>query len=439
MGILDAFSKKAQEKRVAVAVMKAMESYANEHTGPAFDIADSTFAAYFRLGAQSVNEIDAWFALRQPAIWAAATRIANIIMTLELKSYKKLPKDGKKQLIDGRKQVKSLMDDPGAAWGLSQEDWVHLIVLHLIMHGETFLLHIFGGGGQLVGLLPVHPTAVTVNWSTDKERPGKVFNVSLGDGTLETYYTDEDKITQIMGPTLDGLRGINVLWLHRRTMSRMAAEDDAAANNATTGFKLAGILTSDEDVEEAEGALIKKKIDEKTLGPEHTGGTAMINRHVKFQPTQQTGKDSEIIQSREFSVNDASRMYGVPGHLLGSMEKSSSWGTGIIEMNLALAKYTLNFWCDKIEAQLSKVLPNGQFCEFDFHELLSGSPQQESEVVLSQFEAGVISKNEAREKLGYDPTADPADDTPASPPPPVIAPDITDTKPNANPDQGEGK
>jgi hypothetical protein len=52
-------------------------------------------------------------------------------------------------------------------------------------------------------------------------------------------------------------------------------------------------------------------------------------------------KDAQFMESRTFSVDEVGRWFGVPPHLLGLTEKSTSWGQGIAEQNRGLARYTL--------------------------------------------------------------------------------------------------
>ncbi|MCV5754620.1 phage portal protein, partial [Escherichia coli] len=47
-----------------------------------------------------------------------------------------------------------------------------------------------------------------------------------------------------------------------------------------------------------------------------------------------TPQDAEMMASRKFQVSELARFFGVPPHLVGDVEKSTSWGSGIEQQNL---------------------------------------------------------------------------------------------------------
>jgi hypothetical protein len=69
---------------------------------------------------------------------------------------------------------------------------------------------------------------------------------------------------------------------------------------------------------------------------------------------------------------------------MGNTEKQTSWGTGVAEQNLALARFTLMGWSSRIEQVLSRRLPSNQFVEFDYTGLLQGTPAEEIRLLLEQ-------------------------------------------------------
>ena len=79
-----------------------------------------------------------------------------------------------------------------------------------------------------------------------------------------------------------------------------------------------------------------------------------------------TKRDAQFIESRSFQVEEVSRIYGVPPHLLGQTEKQTSWGTGVAEQNLGLSRYTLMGYTSRIESALVAVLAPAEFAEFDY-------------------------------------------------------------------------
>jgi HK97 family phage portal protein len=246
--------------------------------------------------------------------------------------------------------------------------------------------------GELVGLFPVHPLAVSdVKWSgVDKK-----FSVLMSGGTTEDRYSGD--MTQILGLSLDGLRGLSPLSSFRMGLQTAKAGDTAANRAFTTGATIAGMVTTEEDVDEDEAKVIKNSLNAKISGVENTGSIAFVNRQLKFSPWAMNNKDAEFIASRQFSIEEQARMAGgVPLSLLSVGGAVSNWGTGVAESFLGLQKFVLMPITSRIEQALKSILPPGQFAEFDFAGLLAGTPQIEIELLIKQVEAGLLTVDEAR-------------------------------------------
>jgi len=349
-------------------------------------------AAYFNIGPGSyagvaVNETSA---LGLSSVWRAVSLIAQTIASLPMRTLR----DG----ADGtRQRVPSIFDDPGTAAGPTQFEWVEGLLCHLLLHGNAYLAHIVNGGGGLAGLMPIHPLAVTPEWETDTngKRTGlKVFTVSLDDGTRRTFTQAE--MTQVMGLSLDGLRGLSPITVARNSLGTAIAGDRAAARQFGNGSMIAGLVTPEEDVTEAEAKEIKAGLDAKIAGVENAAQIAVVNRRLKFTPWTMSNEDAQFLESRMFSVEEVARWFGVPPHLLMQTDKQTSWGSGVAEQNRGLARTVLAPWCNRIEQRLSRLLRGSAFVEFDLTGLERGNPEGEIELLIKQVEAGLLTVNEAR-------------------------------------------
>jgi HK97 family phage portal protein len=151
-----------------------------------------------------------------------------------------------------------------------------------------------------------------------------------------------------------------------------------------------------EEVGETEGNQILEQLRAKVVGREHAGDVAVINRRMKLQPWTPNNIEMQWAETRQAILGEIERLFGMPPHLLADTEKQTSWGTGVAEQNLGLARYTLRGWSDRIEQTLSRRLPTDQFCEYDYAGLLQGTPAQEIELLIKQIDSGLLTVDEAR-------------------------------------------
>lgn len=348
-------------------------------------------------GLPSVGESDA-FGLS--AFTRGCELIAGTIASLPFKSYEKQG--------ETRFEVASWADAPQGPYGISKFQWVEMVTLHLVIYREAFLLHVYNGLGVLVGFWPVHPTSVSkVEWVGTHKR----FTVLDGNRQEITY--DDTQMTQIMGPNVYGNRGVPLYRSHKKVF-QVAIAGEVAAGRSFTGSMISGLVTTGPDVDVdgvTEAPQIADQLNRKIMGTDNAGKIAFVNRDLKFTPWYQTNVDAQFQESRSFQVEEFARMLGLMPLHLSQTEKQTSWGTGIAEQNIGLARYTLMAYTSRIESALSALLPDGQYVEFDYKGFLQGSPAEEIRLVIEQVAAGIMSPEYAATLLQL-----------PAPPKPVAAP-----------------
>lgn len=365
-----------------------------------YSISDPKLIELFGLGSMNYAGVSVgeYSALGLSAVRRAVDLISSTVASLPLRTLRE---------VDGtRTRVSSFLDSPGGPNGPTRYEWTETVMVHLLLHGNAFLLHVYNGAGTIVALEPIHPLCVDVDWETDshRRRTGrKVFNVTLDDGTRREL--TQDQMTHIPGLSLDGLRGLSPISIARNSLGTAIAGDNAAAKMFASGPLYGGIATPDEDLEEGDAKAIKASLETNAGGWQNAGGIAFINRKIKFTQWSMSNEDAQFLQSRVFQIEEIARWFGVPPHLLMQTEKQTSWGTGVAEQNRALARFTLQGWTNRIEQRLSRLLPAPRFCEFDFAGLLKPSPEQEIPLLIQQVQAGLMTVNEARRIRGMDPMA----------------------------------
>ncbi len=358
-------------------------------------IGDPAFVDFFGLGRSLTGvHVGELSALGVASVWRAVSVLSSAVANLPLRTYRET-EDG------ARTRVGSFLDDPGGFESLTPFEWVETVMAHLLLHGNAFLVHVYGGAGQLVGLQPVHPSAVGLE--VDPMVPGgKIFRVTFEDGS-QRILTAID-LTHIPALSTDPMgRGLSPISVVRNSLGTSISGDNAAARLFSNGMLISGLVTPEEDLTEEEAKQIKDSLRAKMLGQENAGDVAVINRKLKFERWSMSPEDSQFIESRRFQIEEVSRIFGVPPHLLMDMERQSSWGTGLIEQNQAWARYTLAGWTTRIEQRLSRLLPKPRFVEFDYTGLLRPTPGEEINLLLAEVNGGLITVNEARQTLGLDP------------------------------------
>jgi HK97 family phage portal protein len=129
---------------------------------------------------------------------------------------------------------------------------------------------------------------------------------------------------------------------------------------------------------------------------------AVLSDGLKFTPITTSAADMEMIATREQLIRDIARVYRIPGHLIGATGDNQTY-QNVEQANLNFLTHTLTPWVRRLETALSELLPVGQDVVFDLSSLLRTDSMTRARVNSVQIMAGVMSPNEARQTLGFEP------------------------------------
>lgn len=366
-----------------------------------YSIGDPALAEFFgfqgsTLAGVSVNESTA---LGLTAVFRAVSIIAGTIAGLPLRALR-IDEDGARERVKG-----TWIDTPaGPTSTMTQFEWVELVMTQLLLHGNAFLARLYNGAGGLVGLQPIPPDVVTVRpiqtaedlarWGGPDGTFTKWFELRLADGSMQQLA--EDELEHIPALNTDGVRGLSPIEVHRQALGTGIAADRSAARLFGSGLLLGGLVSADEDLDHDDALEAVAQLKAKMAGSDHAGDITMINARLKFQPWTLPPVEAQWHESRNYQIEEVSRIFGIPPHLLGLTEKQTSWGTGVSEQNRGFARYTLMAWTTRIEQHLTRLLSRPVSAEFDYAGLLQPAPEVEIPLLISQVQAGLLTVDEAR-------------------------------------------
>lgn len=350
-----------------------------------WSVADKAVAAWW-LGTDTATteSVTPYTVLGLSGVLRAVQIISGTIAGLPLRTYERQG--------DEKVRMPSIFDDPYPGIdGMTPFAWKETLLIHLLLWRHAFLWQ------DSSGYRPILPDVFTKVYRDDNGKRRFQYQEKG-----ETKEVGSETVTYIPGPSLDGVAGHPLLHAARAIFSAAISGDKSAQSTLKRGIRLGGLLVpgdDQEDIDPTEGAAILETLRARMVGHENAGDLAFVNRRVKLQPWTPNNVESQWIETKQAVLGDIERLFGVPPHLLADTEKQTSWGTGVAEQNLSLARYTLRGWSDRIQEVLSMRLPNGpyeQFCEFDYAGLLQGTPQQEIELLIKQTDAGLLTVDEAR-------------------------------------------
>jgi Phage-related protein len=171
------------------------------------------------------------------------------------------------------------------------------------------------------------------------------------------------------------------------------------ANDATPR----GYIKFDQQLKEDQAKILRDYWFTHHQHPDKRHLPAFIPQGGEFKQITMSAEDTQLLETRSFNVADVARIFGVPPHMIGHMEKSSSWGTGLEQQSLGFLIYTLRPLITRIEKEVQRKIIRSQdyFFKFNIDGLLRGdikSRYEAYQVALGgNQQPGFLTINEVRE------------------------------------------
>lgn len=339
-------------------------------------------------------------ALTLIAVQAAVRLIASSAASLPLKAYRD-------SATGGRDEVKrGVLDRPNPAQ--TPLEYLEQLYVHLLLWGNAFVYKVRGVGGTIQELWPIHPRRVQVMYAG--ELIDRSFNLQLKPGEkvfiVQDIYSDraapmtQRDIMHVPGLGYDGRVGLPPIRVAREAIGLGLAAEEYSARFFGNGSMPAGVLSVPEAIDQQRADQMKDRWKARFSGLVNAHEIAILDNNAKFERISIPPEDAQLLQTRQFSVTEIARLFGIPPHMIGDVEKSTSWGTGIQEQTLGFVKFTLLNWLRRVELRYTAEIladPN-VYAEFLVDGLLRGDSQERIAYYTAALSNGWMTGQEVREK-----------------------------------------
>lgn len=308
-------------------------------------------------------------AMSLAAVMSCVDLIGSSIASLPLHTYERKPGGGREKVETDYKWL--FNESPWPSWTASSA-WRHYSQ-SVGMHGDAFwLIHRRGNSNDVRGFEPVHPACVTV--IRDAWGDGRNQYIVQRYGRRKEF--EPEDILHFPGIGFDGVRSMTPLryWLRNVAGIGLAADEFAAAffgNGARPDFA----LKTPGKVDDATARLLRESWAARHAGPSNAHLPAILTGGLEVQQLTMNAEDAQLLATRQLQAQQACMIYGVPPHMIGLTEKTTSWGSGIEQMSIGFVRYTMRKHLDAIQQEINRKLwprNNRIYAEFATDALLEG-------------------------------------------------------------------
>jgi hypothetical protein len=218
-----------------------------------------------------------------------------------------------------------------------------------------------------------------------------------------------DEMLHVPGLSFDAMCGYSMVRIARTVLRSGMAQDREAERFITRGIRPPGAIKFREGKKFKD--LAEARNYRNTFRQIHSGEEGSLNILVLEDGAEwvQLGVDPEsaqLLESREFSIQEICSIYHVPPHMVGSVSKVTSWGSGIEEMTIGFVVYALLPILRRVEQEYNRKLfarDPSLFCEHVLSGLLRGDTLKQAQAIQIYMQWGLLMVNEARRLLGWNP------------------------------------
>lgn len=322
-------------------------------------------------------------ALKQSAYWRAINLLSSQIASFPIGKFKKLKNGDTERIFDDT--VKLINRKVNRV--MRPFIWRESMQANVLVNGNAYSVIEKNRGGKPLSLILLDSTNMTPQTN----------GVDIVYRYIDNVY-NPDQILHIPGLSFDGIKGRAVLNVAAESMGVGLAMQKYSANFFKNGAKQSGVLMHPHALSDEAKGGIRKSFEKKMKDKE--GGTMILDEGMKYVPIGIPPDQQQLLQSKQFSVQEIARWFGIPPYML--FEESRSTFNNISEQGISFVRYTLTQWVERWEAELDAKLlteeekDNQFFWKFNMNSLMRGNLKERMEAYRTGLDLGIYNIDEVR-------------------------------------------
>jgi HK97 family phage portal protein len=367
---------------------------------PTDSTAGSRYTFYMG-GSTSGKTVTERSAMQMTAVYSCVRILAEAIAGLPLHVYRYNSDGGKEKAIDHSLYL-ILHDEPNPE--MSSFVFRETLMTHLLLWGNAYAQIIRNSKGEVMALYPLMPNKMSV----DRDENGQLYYQYLRStdevgGKNETVILKPTDVLHIPGLGFDGLVGYSPIAMAKNAIGLAIATEEYGAKFFANGAAPSGVLEHPGTIKDPQ--RVREAWQSQFGGSQNSGKIAVLEEGMKYTPISISPEQAQFLETRKFQINEIARIFRVPPHMVGDLEKSSF--SNIEQQSLEFVKYTLDPWVIRWEQSIMRTLltpeeKKSYFVKFNLEGLLRGDYQSRMNGYATARQNGWMSANDIRELENLD-------------------------------------
>lgn len=358
--------------------------------------------SFFMGGSTAGKSVTERSAMQMTAVYSCVRILAEAVAGLPLHLYRYTEEGGKEKATDHPLYL-LLHDEPNPE--MSSFVFRETLMTHLLLWGNAYAQVIRNGKGEVIALYPLMPNKMEV----DRDESGKLFYLytrssdeAKTGGTGRVVLRPSD-VLHIPGLGFDGLVGYSPIAMAKNAIGLAIATEEYGAKFFANGAAPSGVLEHPGTIKDP--SRVREAWQSQFGGSSNSGKIAVLEEGMKYTPISISPEQAQFLETRKFQINEIARIFRVPPHMVGDLEKSSF--SNIEQQSLEFVKYTLDPWVVRWEQSIQRTLLTPEekplyFVKFNVEGLLRGDYASRMNGYATARQNGWMSANDIRELENLD-------------------------------------
>ncbi len=336
-------------------------------------------------------------AMQMTAVYACVRILSEAVAGLPLNLYHYNDDGGKNKALD-HPLYRLLHDEPNPE--MSSFVFRETLMTHLLLWGNAYAQIIRNGKGEIIALYPLMPNKMTVS----RDENGQLYYTyqkSQDELPKDNNYTvilHPSDVLHIPGLGFDGLVGYSPIAMAKNAIGLAIATEEYGSKFFANGAAPSGVLEHPGTIKDP--TKIRESWQATFGGSGNSNKIAVLEEGMKYTPISISPEQAQFLETRKFQINEIARIFRVPPHMVGDLDKSSF--SNIEQQSLEFVKYTLDPWVVRWEQSIQRTLLTSEekktyFVKFNVEGLLRGDYQSRMQGYSVGRQNGWMSANDIRE------------------------------------------
>ena len=336
----------------------------NRTTGSAY--------SFFFGGSSSGKRVNERSAMQMTAVYSCVRILAEAVAGLPLHLYRYKEDGGKEKALDHPLYL-LLHDEPNPE--MSSFVFRETLMTHLLLWGNAYAQIIRNGRGEVMALYPLMPDRMAVD-RDDKGQLYYEYTTSADDAPISKSSIVRLKpsdVLHIPGLGFDGLVGYSPIAMAKNAIGLAIATEEYGSKFFANGAQPSGVPEHPGTIKDPQ--RVRDSWMSQFGGSANSNKIAVLEEGLKYTPISISPEQAQFLETRKFQINEIARIFRVPPHMVGDLEKSSF--SNIEQQSLEFVKYTLEPWLVRWEQSIQRILFSADekkryFVRFNVEGLLRG-------------------------------------------------------------------